>query len=177
MVYIDFWKYKMFLFSSLALESAVVFAIFFFFKRNPAKKRKPKVEKSYKNFSIENAGEGKRRLNLKSLRFVGDASALMPEQEGVLDEMATALCSTDFADAKIRIIGHTCFTGRIDADGSSTRLSLERAQTVARELIKRNVSEKRLSCIGKGYSEPIVKNPLTNEQAALNRRVEIIIEP
>lgn len=176
MVYIDFWKYRVFLISALALESAVVCAIFFFFKRNSSKKHRGKNSSSFRNFSIENGADGRLRLNLKSLRFVGDASELMPNQENVLDEMAAALLSKDLAKAKLKIVGHTCFTGRVNEEADSARLSLERAQTVARELIKRNVSEKRLSCIGKGFSEPLVKNPLTNEQAALNRRVEIIIE-
>ena len=177
MVYIDLLKYRDFMVSSLLVEAFVVLAIVILLKKKAGKRKVPSQKKRLPSFvSIGRNKEGKRFLNFKSLRFVGDASALIPGQESVLDEIAETILSPDFSGRNFKIIGHTCFTGRIGSEESSRKLSLERAETIAAELFKRKVPKKRVHCIGKGYTDPVVKNPLTNEQAAMNRRVEIVVD-
>ncbi len=178
MVYIDFAKYRAFLFCSLVIEAVVVSAVFFLLKKrkNASARMGEKRRLRSEFFSIGKTKDGKRLLNLKSLRFVGDASALVAGQERVLDEIASAILSDEFSGRNFRIIGHTCYTGRLCDEEFSKKLSLERAETIASELFRRNVPKKRVSCVGKGYTDPVVKNPLTNEQAAMNRRVEIVVD-
>ena len=177
MVYIDLLKYRDFMVSSLLVEAFVVLAIVVLSKKIQRGRKGPSQKKRLpSSVSIGRNKEGKRFLNFKSLRFVGDASALIPGQESVLDEIAETILSPDFSGRNFKIIGHTCFTGRLCDEEFSKKLSLERAETIAAELFKRNVPKKRVSCVGKGYTDPVVKNPLTNEQAAMNRRVEIVVD-
>jgi len=177
MVYIDLLKYRDFMVSSLLVEAFVVFAIVVLLKKKAGKRKvSPQKKRLPSSVSIGRNKEGKRFLNFKSLRFVGDASALIPGQESVLDEIAETILSPDFSGRNFRIIGHTCYTGRLCDEEFSKKLSLERAETIASELFRRNVPKKRVSCVGKGYSEPLVENPVTNEQAAMNRRVEIVVD-
>ncbi len=177
MVYIDLLKYRGFMVSSLLVEAFVVLAIVVLSKKiQRGRKVSPQKKRLPSSVSIGRNKEGKRFLNFKSLRFVGDASALIPGQESVLDEIAETILSPDFSGRNFSIIGHTCFTGRLCDEEFSKKLSLERAETIASELFRRKVPKKRVSCVGKGYSEPLVENPVTNEQAAMNRRVEIVVD-
>jgi outer membrane protein OmpA-like peptidoglycan-associated protein len=69
---------------------------------------------------------------------------------------------------KIEIGGHTDNVGRAEVN---QRLSLARAQTVNRYLVKKGVSKNRVKVKGYGSVNPITTNA-TTEGRALNRRVE-----
>jgi len=69
----------------------------------------------------------------------------------------------------IHVVGHTSSKG--DAD-LNKRLSLKRAESVKRALIKLGIDEKRISTEGRGEEEPIADNS-TPEGKSMNRRVEI----
>lgn len=73
---------------------------------------------------------------------------------------------------KVRLIGHTDDTGNEEAN---LDLSLRRTHTMRDRLKKLGMSEANIECIGKGSSDPRVKN-FTAENRALNRRVEIIVQ-
>ena len=51
---------------------------------------------------------------------------------------------------------------------------VERAKSIAQELVKRGINEGRLICKGSGSSKPIADNS-TAEGKKMNRRVEITI--
>jgi outer membrane protein OmpA-like peptidoglycan-associated protein len=101
--------------------------------------------------------------------FDVNSADIKPESYGTLKEMATVL--KDYADLKVKIVGHT------DADGSDAAnldLSKRRAASVKASLAKEfGIDESRMETDGKGESEPIDKNDNAAGKAN-NRRVEFI---
>jgi len=67
--------------------------------------------------------------------------------------------------------GHTDSMGSVE---HNRKLSLERAESVKRQLVKFGVDTGRIVVIGKGAIDPIDTND-TPEGRARNRRVEIIV--
>jgi len=70
---------------------------------------------------------------------------------------------------KINIVGHTSSKG--DAE-LNKRLSLKRAKSVKRALVKLGISPNRITTEGRGEEEPIADNS-TPEGKYINRRVEV----
>jgi OmpA-OmpF porin, OOP family len=101
--------------------------------------------------------------------FDVNSDKLKPESYGTLKEMANVL--KEYADLKVKIIGHT------DADGTDAAnldLSKKRAASVKAALAKEfGIDDGRMETDGKGESEPIDKND-TPAGKANNRRVEFI---
>jgi OmpA-OmpF porin, OOP family len=101
--------------------------------------------------------------------FDVNSANIKAESYGTLKEMANVL--KEYADLKVKIIGHT------DADGSDAanlELSKKRAASVKEALAKEfGIDESRMETDGKGESEPIDKND-TPTGKANNRRVEFI---
>jgi len=78
----------------------------------------------------------------------------------------------------IQIEGHVCCMG--PAEGADSKyqhrnLSECRAEAIYNFLVDKGVSKERLKYIGLGNRNPIVKNELTEQDKAKNRRVEIRI--
>ncbi|HQY61134.1 MAG TPA: OmpA family protein, partial [Polyangiaceae bacterium] len=76
-------------------------------------------------------------------------------------------------DARIQVEGHT------DNQGQASRndeLSKQRAESVATYLKSRGIAADRVSAVGRGSSKPVADNTSV-EGRALNRRVEIVVEP
>jgi outer membrane protein OmpA-like peptidoglycan-associated protein len=73
----------------------------------------------------------------------------------------------------VEVAGHTDSTG---AASYNQRLSEQRAQTVARYLIGRDVNEDRMLVVGYGQDAPIASND-THEGRQQNRRVELTLVP
>ena len=70
-------------------------------------------------------------------------------------------------------------TGNTDSRGSAElndRLSKERAQAVADELVANGVNPARIVTFGAGYSNPVATND-TPEGRQQNRRVDIVVKP
>jgi len=101
--------------------------------------------------------------------FDVNSATIKPESYGTLKEMADVM--KEYADLKVKIVGHT------DADGSDEAnldLSKKRAASVKESLAKEfGIDEARMETDGKGESEPIDKND-TPAGKANNRRVEFI---
>ena len=71
------------------------------------------------------------------------------------------------------MVGHTDSTGSASYNQS---LSERRANSVANAMLQRGVIQQRLAVVGMGENKPRASN--NNETGrALNRRVEIVIEP
>ena len=74
---------------------------------------------------------------------------------------------------KIRVEGHSDKSGSLKYN---MILSKKRANTVVRYLVGRGqVSRSRLEAVGYGPKKPLIAEPKTKEEAALNRRVEFHI--
>ena len=105
------------------------------------------------------------------LLFDTGSATTKPGGISALTEVAEILAK--YPDTIVRINGHT------DATGSASinqRLSEQRAQAVADILVAHGVSRNRMVIQGLGSSEPIASNN-TPEGRALNRRVDIIVQP
>jgi outer membrane protein OmpA-like peptidoglycan-associated protein len=101
--------------------------------------------------------------------FDVNSATIKPESYGTLKEMATVL--KEYADLKVKIIGHTDADG---ADAANLDLSRRRAASVKSVLAKEfSIDESRMETDGKGESEPIDKNDNPAGKAN-NRRVEFI---
>ena len=103
--------------------------------------------------------------------FASNQSGVNARSFATLDDVATVLNRYD--QSIIDIVGHA------DSDGTdeyNLNLSRERASSVARYLVSRNVLADRLYVDGRGESAPIASNA-TAEGKAQNRRVEILIRP
>ncbi len=101
--------------------------------------------------------------------FDVNSATIKPESYGTLKEMANVL--KEFADLKVKIVGHTDADGK---DADNLNLSKRRAASVKAALAKEfGIDESRMETDGKGESEPIDKND-TPAGKANNRRVEFI---
>ena len=101
--------------------------------------------------------------------FDVNSATIKPESYGTLKEMANVL--KEFADLKVKIVGHTDADG---ADAANLDLSKRRAASVKSALAKEfGIDESRMETDGKGEGEPIDKNDNPAGKAN-NRRVEFI---
>lgn len=109
------------------------------------------------------------RLTLPNLQFMPNSPELVPGEKDRLDKIAMALLEA--GDARLLIEGHTA---RIGSQDDEMQLSIDRAHTIAQELIKRGIPSENLICKGSGGSKPIADNS-TPKGREKNRRVEITI--
>jgi outer membrane protein OmpA-like peptidoglycan-associated protein len=105
----------------------------------------------------------------KNVLFELSKPIMLPSSYTELDNLAAML--KRFPNKKVLVLGHTDNVGDAVAN---TKLSEQRAQTVVDYLIKKGISETRLTSQGFGGSRPIT-NENTAEAHAKNRRVEFII--
>jgi outer membrane protein OmpA-like peptidoglycan-associated protein len=109
------------------------------------------------------------RLTVRDLRFAPDSADLLPAERGRLDTIAQAL--RDFPGRNFLVEGHTAAVGRPQGE---MQLSIERAQRIVAELVRRGIAADRFVYKGSGGTKPMGDN--ANEAGRrLNRRVEITI--
>ncbi len=106
---------------------------------------------------------------IAGVNFESGSAQLTAGAQGVLDNVASVL--GDYPDISVRIDAHTDNSG--DAR-SNLELSRQRAISVARYLVTRNVAATRLKPRAFGESQPMTSNA-TREGRAQNRRVEFSI--
>jgi len=111
-------------------------------------------------------------LNMPSnITFDVDQSDIKPDFYQVLSSVGLVL--KEYNKTIIDVSGHT------DSDGSDSynqQLSERRAASVANYLVAQNLRPERFQVLGLGEARPIASNN-TEDGKALNRRVEIRIEP
>ena len=142
-------------------------------KKNIEKKEKIKSKNGEKvdsetNIEVENTAAGI-KLTIPNLQFEPDSAMLVKGEYSRIDDIYEILKIVP--QAQILIEGHTAKTGN---DKGEMNLSVERAKSIAQELVKRGIKEGRLICKGSGSSKPIADNS-TAEGKKINRRVEITI--
>lgn len=109
-------------------------------------------------------------INLPDILFEFDRSRLTPEARRTIGEISGVL--RDVRDRHIAVEGHTDSIGTVVYN---KRLSLDRANSVARELEYNGIPRGQMSVQGYGEGSPIATNN-TEEGRARNRRVEVIVE-
>ena len=125
-------------------------------------------DKDVPDISYENTSRGI-RLTIQNLQFKPNSSELLPGEENRLNQIAKVLKQAK--NSMFLVEGHTASTGNISGE---KQLSVERAYTIATELIKRGINAEKFIYKGSGSSKPIASNE-TPEGMAKNRRVEITI--
>lgn len=101
--------------------------------------------------------------------FATGKSELSTAARNSLQRFARSLQNNPLTN--VQIYGHTDNTG---SRSTNEKLSLERAQAVANNLMVQGISNLRLSVQGLAYDEPVASNE-TAEGRAKNRRVEVYI--
>ena len=134
----------------------------------PTIQRVAKLSDDEANFEVENTAAGI-KLTIPNLQFEPDSSMLVKGEYSRIDDIYEILKMVP--QAQILIEGHTAKTGN---DKGEMNLSVERAKSIAKELVKRGIKEGRLICKGSGSTKPIADNS-TAEGKKINRRVEITI--
>jgi outer membrane protein OmpA-like peptidoglycan-associated protein len=111
------------------------------------------------------------RLSLRDMiHFDVDKDTIKPESDHILDEIASIL-KAHAELSRIRIEGHTDNTG---SRPYNLDLSMRRASSVVRALVRRGVPAGKLVAAGYGFDRPVASNA-TALGRAKNRRVEFTI--
>lgn len=106
---------------------------------------------------------------LPEIQFYKNSFGIMPTSKRSIDELLYVM--DKYPNLRIEIQGHICC---VSADIKN--LSLERAKQVRRVLVANRIQQHRIVVKGFGVSKPKFAIPEANEeQAAANRRVEIMI--
>ena len=134
----------------------------------PTIQRVAKLSDDETNIEVENTVAGI-KLTIPNLQFEPDSAMLVKGEYSRIDDIYEILKMVP--QAQILIEGHTAKTGN---DKGEMNLSVERAKSIAQELVKRGIKEGRLICKGSGSTKPIADNS-TDEGKKINRRVEITI--
>ncbi|HEX2560679.1 MAG TPA: OmpA family protein [Phenylobacterium sp.] len=109
-------------------------------------------------------------LSDDSVKFPVDHSALSPEAEARLAELAQRL-KAENRNVYLEIQGHTDATGD---DSYNEQLGEARAEAVRRYLAKQGVALNRMATISYGEESPVAPNE-TPEGRSQNRRVAIVV--
>ncbi len=129
-------------------------------------KDKPKLlDESFLYSKFETLESGT-KFQLDSVNFEEGSDQIMPIAYIQLDDLIEKL--EQYPTTVIEIAGHTDDQGDYDYN---IKLSYDRANMVAKYLISKGISEKRISAKGYGYTEPLSDNS-SEEGRSKNRRVE-----
>jgi len=102
-----------------------------------------------------------------NLKFATGKSYLSTKQLANLDAVVAVLAK--YTNVSVAIGGHTDNTG---AEKLNSKLSINRANVVAKYLAKKGVDAKRITTSGFGYTNPAADNK-TKVGRAQNRRAEL----
>lgn len=101
--------------------------------------------------------------------FEFNSADIDDESEAFLSDLSKTLLEDK--NLKLKIVGHTDNRGSVSYN---EKLSLRRAESVKKHLLKTGVDPTRVETEGKGMMEPIVEND-SDENRAKNRRVQILL--
>lgn len=109
-------------------------------------------------------------LDTKQVFFIRSVNKMTDNSIERLDNVVDFLKKNQAA--KVALNGHTDVMG--DAQ-KNIELSINRAKGVADYLISKGIVESRIAYQGFGGTKPFIADPKTEEERALNRRVEFVI--
>ena len=142
----------------------------------PREKHEVPPSTSDEGFSIEDIPVGKSYI-LKNIYFPMGRHFPKQTSDAELQNLLQAM--KDNPNMEIAIEGHVCCISNVpdayDLDSGQLDLSQNRARFIYEYLKARGISDERISYKGYGKSRPIFANEETQEQASINRRVEIRI--
>lgn len=107
------------------------------------------------------------QLELRGVTFEFNEARLRPNAQSVLDVVARGMVGQ--RSLSVEIAGHTDSKG---SDKYNKDLSQRRAEAVREYLIDKGVKGESLKAVGYGESEPKIKPEKTDDDRAINRRVE-----
>ncbi len=110
------------------------------------------------------------KLNMKldsSSSFTTGSAELSAQAKSQVSEVVALL--KQYPQAVVTVTGHTDSRG---SEAYNQKLSEQRAQAVAQEIIAQGIEQSRVTAAGKGELEPIASND-TETGREMNRRVEI----
>jgi outer membrane protein OmpA-like peptidoglycan-associated protein len=122
-----------------------------------------------RNKPFENPMKKGTRYTLTKIYFNTGSYDFAEKSRPELDDLVEVL--NEFPSLVIRINGHTDNMGNYHAN---VALSKSRAKSIYQYLIEKGINEERLSFDGYGSNYPLTPN-ITDEDRAINRRVEFII--
>lgn len=106
---------------------------------------------------------------LQNLFFKTGSFEILPESEPEITRLFTLL--TENPDIRILVVGHTDNVG----EGKQNMiLSQQRADAVKNKLLSKGISPDRITCEGKGETEPVADNN-SEDGRRKNRRTEFIV--
>lgn len=109
-------------------------------------------------------------IRLHNINFYFNSEKVLPDSEPKMEELYQVLVS--HPKLRIEIHGHIC----CNPNTADTKLSFRRAKFIFTYLLQKGIPLNRLGYKGFGSADPIYKIPeQTAQQAAANRRVEILI--
>lgn len=106
---------------------------------------------------------------MQNIKFEFDSAVLSESSDAAIDSLANFL--KENPSITIEIAG---FTDNSGTEEHNQKLSLDRANSVKEALINKGIEAIRMTAVGYGSGNPLKPND-TEENKALNRRVEIII--
>ena len=115
-------------------------------------------------------------FTLRNVYFYYGRHVIKPESYTVLQKLLKAL--KDNPTVRISIEGHVCciqpgIPDALDVDTDEPVLSYNRAKAIYQYLVDKGINADRLEYRGFGKSRPIVPFEQTEEDAEMNRRVEV----
>lgn len=114
------------------------------------------------------------RFRVDDLKFVPDSPELLQEDKARIKRIAMMLLDViKGGEYTVVVEGHAADLGRPEGQ---MELSIQRTQTVIKELVKEGIPESLFSYKGYGATMPVADNK-TSEGRAKNRRVDIIARP
>jgi outer membrane protein OmpA-like peptidoglycan-associated protein len=132
-------------------------------------KQAEELEEAIPNATVERVGEGIQVTFDSGILFDFDSSALRPEAQRHLTELAASL--REYDDSEVLIAGHT---DSIGTEAYNQGLSERRAASAGNFLIRAGVAPDRIRTVGLGELEPVATND-TEMGRQQNRRVEVAI--
>lgn len=121
--------------------------------------------------SVKRDGDNIQLVMPNSLTFDSGSTHLKTPAINALTGVAMVV--SEFDQTNLVIAGHTDSTGGRDLN---MRLSVQRAEAVASELVRQQVAMGRMNTFGYGPDRPIANNN-NSDGRAQNRRVEILLMP
>ena len=113
-------------------------------------------------------------LRMDNIGFYPGRATVLPSAYQDLDDLYNTLA--DNPTLKVCLEGHVCCCVYPDGffeDTPTWSLSVERALTIYRHLIKRGIAKERLQYKGFGRTKPIRDKEQTSAEGQINRRVEV----